>query len=92
MGDWNGDGKDEVGVYDNAGTWALWNSTTGAADIVGFGWANSTPVVGDWNGNGKTEVGIYNKGGNNFFIKIDSGATAIGLGWTGVTPVVGHWR
>jgi hypothetical protein len=83
-----------VGVYDNAGTWALWNSTSNAADIVGFGFANTTPVVGDWNGDNKTDVGVYNKGGNNFLIRNTSAASGydiIGLGWTGVTPVIGDW-
>ncbi len=83
---------DTVGVYNNIGTWALWNTTTSAADIVGFGWSDTTPVVGDWNGDGKTEVGIYNKGGNNFLIKSATGFDVIGLGWAGVTPVIGDWN
>ena len=79
-----------VGVYDNAGTWALWNGIS--VDIVGFGWPNTEPVVGDWDGDGTTEVGIYNTGGNNFLIQTDSGFDLIGLGWEGVTPVVGDWN
>ena len=86
-----GGSAETVGVYNNAGTWALWNSTTSAADIVGFGWADTTPVVGDWNGDGKTEVGIYNNGGNNFLIKTATGFDVIGLGWDGITPVAGRW-
>lgn len=89
VGDWNNDGLDEVGVYDNMGTWAFWNGAS--TDIVGFGWPGTEPVVGDWDGDGTTEVGIYNTGGNNFFIQTDSGAKVIGLGWNGVTPVVGSW-
>ena len=81
-----------IGVYNNEGTWALWNTTTNSADIVGFGWAGTEPVVGDWNGDGITEVGIYNRGGNNFLIQSDSGFDVIGLGWAGVTPVVGDWN
>jgi hypothetical protein len=91
VGDWNGDGKDDVGVYNNAGTWALWNTATNSVDIVGFGWAGTKPVVGDWDGDGVTEVGIYNTGGNNFLLQKDSGSGSVGLGWTGVTPCVGCW-
>ncbi|MCC7577209.1 MAG: hypothetical protein KK926_10300, partial [Methanomethylovorans sp.] len=91
VGDWNGDGSDEVGVYNNEGTWALWNTTTSSADIVGFGWADTEPIVGDWDGDGITEVGIYNRDGNNFLLQTDPGFDVIGLGWNGVTPVVGVW-
>jgi hypothetical protein len=85
--------KKTVGVYDNTGTWALWNSTSNSADLVGFGFANTTPVVGDWNSDVKTDVGIYNKVGNNFLIRYPNGTFAvIGLGWTGVTPVIGDWN
>jgi hypothetical protein len=59
VGDWNGDGNDEVGVYNNEGIWALWNTTSNSADIFGFGWTNTKPIVGDWDGDGITEVGIY---------------------------------
>ncbi len=85
-------GTDTVGVYNNAGTWALWNSTSNAADIVGFGFTNTIPVVGDWNGDGKTDVGVYNKGGNNFLLRNGTSLGIIGLGWSGVTPVVGDWN
>ena len=82
---------DAVGVYNNEGNWALWNTSLGDADIVGFGWSDTTPVVGDWDGDGTDEVGIYNTGGNNFLIQTDVGFDVIGLGWEGVTPVVGIW-
>ncbi|MDD4247620.1 MAG: NosD domain-containing protein, partial [Methanosarcina sp.] len=83
---------EEVGVYNNAGTWALWNTATKSADIVGFGWAGTKPIVGDWEGDGGIEVGIYNNAGNNFMLQTDAGLKVIGLGWSGVTPVVGDWN
>jgi len=83
---------DTAGVYDNKGTWALWNPNTNSAKIVGFGWTNTQPVAGDWDGDKVTEVGIYNSAGNNFFIQKDSGPEVIGLGWAGVSPVVGDWN
>ncbi len=84
---------ESVGVYDNAGTWALWNPDTNSADIVGFGWAGTEPLVGDWDGDGVTEVGIYNRAGNNFLIMRDTMNYHIfGLGWAGVSPVVGDWN
>ncbi len=81
---------DLVGVYNNAGTWAL-HQETGSNTIVGFGWANTVPVVGEWDTDGVTDVGIYNRGGNNFLIPTASGVEIVGLGWSGVIPVVGDW-
>jgi len=91
VGDWNGNGTEEVGVYDNAGNWALWDQGTNSAIVTVFGWVNTRPVVGDWNGDNTTELGIYNTAGDNFLVQTDSGYDVIGLGWAGVTPVVGAW-
>ncbi len=81
-----------VGVYDYAGTWALWNTTTNVADIVIFGSVGTQPVVGDWDGDRITELGVYNTTGNDFMIRTDAGFDMISLGWPGVTPVVGDWN
>ena len=64
MGDWNGDGKSEIGIYKD-GTWYLdyngngiWDAGIDKADIFGtLGW---TPVVGNWNGDATGDkIGIY---------------------------------
>ena len=104
VGDWDGSGKTEIGVY-NDGTW--WLDTTSGVETFTFGFPSSPgnlviPVVGDWNGDGKTEVGVYCNGA--WFRDVDGthtwGATnqaALAyLGWndggTGsVVPVPGYW-
>lgn len=54
-GDWNGDGVDGVGVFDN-GTWDLLDPTESEEgnDVFFFGYGNASdyPIVGDWNGDG----------------------------------------
>jgi len=83
---------DTVGVYDNAGTWALWNLSSGYLDIVGYGWSGTKPVVGDWDGDDEIEVGIYDPVNYRFLLRLDSGSyQTIPLGWAGVTPVIGDW-
>src|SRR4051812_35780214 len=56
-GDWNGDGKDDFGVFDSkTATWSLrYGAETGpenAGNFV-FGKPGTLPVVGDWNGDGR---------------------------------------
>ena len=69
VGDWNGDGKTEIGLFNPAtATWWLDTNENGTLDsgdaqyVFGFPGSNVIPVVGDWNGDGKTEVGIYVNG------------------------------
>jgi PKD repeat protein len=69
-GDWNNDGKTEIGYYQpgTKGIWYLdyngngiWNGgVTDRAYI--FGTTGSVPVTGDWNNDGKTEIGYYQPG------------------------------
>jgi uncharacterized protein YkwD len=71
IGDWNGDGKDKVGVYrDNGlgvGLFSL--DTTGAhqfdanSTVFTFGLASDTVVIGDWNGDGRDKVGVVRNDG-----------------------------
>ena len=67
VGDWNGDGKTDVGVY-AAGTWFADSDGdtlfTGADKVMSLGWNDPSlkPVVGDWNGNGRETPGVVNGG------------------------------
>ncbi|MBF0559753.1 MAG: putative Ig domain-containing protein, partial [Nitrospirae bacterium] len=76
VGDWNADGKTNIGAY-GSGTWLLdypgtgtWagcgtssTDTTKDTCLSGFGWLSTdVPVVGDWNGDGRTKIGIYRNG------------------------------
>ncbi len=61
-GDWNGDGKDEIGVFFK-GEWFLDLNGNGLWD-EGDLWAKlgseaDRPVVGDWDGDGKDDIGIF---------------------------------
>ena len=100
-GDWNGDGKTEIGIYRAGGTWGLdyngnrgWDSGDSSG---GFGAAGDVPVVGDWNGDGKTEVGIFRAGNwwaldYNGNLGWDSGDLSGSFGQTGDVPVSGDWN
>ncbi|MFN2304600.1 MAG: FG-GAP repeat domain-containing protein [Anaerolineales bacterium] len=74
MGDWDGDGDDTAGLYDQRkGIFYLKNFHRGGkADkrfrygAVDAGWE---PVVGDWNNDGTDTVGLYNPWSGTFFLK-----------------------
>src|SRR5262249_61845554 len=66
IGDWNGDGRDKVGVYRNngAGVGIFSLDTMGDrqfdanSSVFLFGLASDTVVIGDWNGDGRDKVGV----------------------------------
>ena len=64
-GDWNGDGIDNVGTYQD-GQWKLDTNGDGrisAGDqVVEFGQAGDIPVVGDFNGDGVDQIGVFREG------------------------------
>jgi len=80
VGDWNGDGKDEIGVWANSrivGKMAfylniagdgIWNTENGNIIIDPFGKKGDVPVIGDWNNDGKDDVGIWDPVSRNFYL------------------------
>ncbi len=65
VGDWNGDGRDDVGVVANGPggllTWYLDTNGDSFQDITrGFGLVSQAPtaVVGDWNADGRDDLGV----------------------------------
>ena len=66
-GDWDGNGKSDVGVYNN-GIWYLDYNGNGVYDgpvidrSASFGSAGYNPVIGDWDGSGKTKIGVEKDG------------------------------
>jgi outer membrane protein assembly factor BamB len=106
VGNWNGDGKTRIGIYQN-GYWYLdangngqWDGrTTDQYGVFGVGLTNAVPIVGDWNADGMDEIGIYQQGywylDKNDNWQWDGLQTdqygIFGIGLTGAVPVPGKW-
>ncbi|MDP2308214.1 MAG: VCBS repeat-containing protein, partial [Pseudomonadota bacterium] len=83
VGDFNGDGFDDIGVY-NAAT-ASWvgkgNDRAGGFSASylfeynsGFGGSSETPIVGDFNGDGFDDIGVYDASRASWVGKANDGA------------------
>jgi hypothetical protein len=104
VGDWNGDGKDTIGVVKDEGGRLGWNlrnsNSTGGVNIhFTYGSAETGyPVVGDWNGDGKDTIGVVRNDGFNHLEwhlrnANSSGGTNVRFTFGAVFdfPVVGDW-
>ena len=107
VGDWNGDGRDEIGVYQaygENGRFLVDSNGNGSPDpadrSTAYGPSGVTPIVGDWNGDGRHQIGVYRAYGDNgkFILDYDdNGAWAEGdrvyaYGLASDTPIVGDWN
>lgn len=99
LGDWNGDGVETAGTFDD-GQWQLWNQVqrSSAGITTTFGQAGDVPVTGDWNGDGTTDLGIVR--GAEWILALgpvpDGGTPTV---WRDLTfgdgtgvPVTGDWN
>ena len=105
VGDWNGDGYDEIGLHrknkfllDQNGN-GRWEGVAGGDVVRVFGAWTDTPIIGDWNGDGTDDIGVHRH--NKFFLDTngngrwdgpgDGGDTRYRFGNPGQTPLAGDW-
>ena len=100
VGDWNGDGRDDFGVFDSkTATWSLkYGTETGSADagVFTFGNPGTLPVVGDWNGDGRDDIGTFHPGSATWSLRYGASpglptAGVFKFGSKNTQPVVGDW-
>ncbi len=92
VGDWDGNGRDELGLYDpSTGRFQLrWGHGAGL-DVV-FGPRGAVPVVGDWDADGRTNLGV--RASEVFHLDLYGGGTAaitVRLGSEDSDPLAGRW-
>lgn len=75
VGDFDGSGSDDIGVYIATSTSTRWVARVNRGDasfysgyhfdIIDIGGPGETPIVGDFDGNGRTDMGVYIPSSNN---------------------------
>ena len=102
-GDWNGDKKTELGLWQSDGYFVIDENGDGQLVKIGpFGYSTDVPLTGDWNGDGRTEIGVWRPGDLCFYLdkngdglwNPDKGDTRIGPYGFGYDdrPVTGDWN
>jgi hypothetical protein len=106
-GDWNADGKSEIGVFRNSihlfyldynGNGA-WNGAV-TDKSYNFGLTGDMPVSGDWTSDGKTEIGVFRNSTHLFYLDYNGNGAWNGasvdrqynFGISGDMPVSGDWN
>lgn len=90
-GDWNGDGRDTVGVHrPSAGAFYTRNVNSPGTLSGPHYYGNTTDVgiVGDWDGDGDDDWGVYRPSNQTFYRQ---GSSSIAYGNPGDVPIVGDW-
>jgi hypothetical protein len=107
IGDWNGDGKDEIGVqrsgnrrfYLDANADGRWSGTGDGLDAVHFFDRPGTPVTGDWSADGTDQIGTRSAAlyfldfnGNGTWNRLSGGDMVYNFGGFDTdTAVTGNW-
>lgn len=91
-GDYDGDGKSDVGIYRN-GTWVVIGSSNGSFLVDTLGSSTETPVPADYDGDGKTDIAVYSATTGLWRIKrsSDGVTTTLGHGGGSFIPVPGDY-
>ena len=69
IGDYNGDGKADIGVVDSNYRWYVANASPQSQQFAGvqFGTTGDIVVPADYDGDGKTDFGVYRPSNNYFY-------------------------
>ena len=90
--DYDGDGKDDLAVYDApAGEWYIFRSALGFIQEQ-FGFSGTIPVVGDYDGDGKDDKALFAPASSTWYLFRSSlGFLSTVYGYSGVVPVPGDY-
>jgi len=106
VADYDGDGRADLGLYDqngipglvDPGTWYLMRSTAGFRTLR-FGYLGATPVAGDYDGDGRADIAVFDAAGipgwaypgTWYLMQSTAGFRTFRFGYPGVVPALGDY-
>jgi hypothetical protein len=91
-GDWNGDGRTDVGTYRTESRLFTIAAADGSTQSFRFGRRGDVGLAGDWNGDGRTDVGVFRPATSTFWLRAADGAmSSMRFGSTSSVPIAGDW-
>ena len=91
LGDWDGDGHGNPGIWSPT-TRIFSLATATGTQTIAFGGGGDKPVSGDWDGDGVSEVGVRRPRKSAFRLRTASGSVqTVALGDADDLPVTGDW-
>ena len=92
-GDWNGDGRVDIGARRPGLRAFVLRRANGSTRTVPLGRVADFGVTGDWNGDGRTDLGLWRPSTQTFLLRAADGAvTRVRFGAPGDRPVTGDWN
>lgn len=92
LGDWDGDGIDDLGLRSPRGNVFKLRTAAGVTRIR-LGGTGDRPVSGDWDGTGVTQIGVFSPATATFTLRRADGSTSsVPLGDADDLPVTGDWN
>ncbi len=94
VGDWNGDGRDQLGWWRDGQVALQMTSRSGSwVKRFRYGAAGDLPVVGDWDRDGDDDLGVFRSGSWLLRTGLTGGTPTrtVRFGRAGDSPVVGSW-
>jgi hypothetical protein len=93
-GDWNDNGRTDVGVYRHGAVSGRFKERMPDAspEVLRYGLPGDTPLTGDWNGDGRSEVGTWRPLEHSFLLRMPKGTSrTISFGKSRDVAVTGDW-
>jgi V8-like Glu-specific endopeptidase len=88
VGDFNGDGKDDIAVFTRGATGDVYVALSDGTKFAGsgvkwhdnFAFDSETPAIGDFNGDGKADIAVFTRGtAGDVFVALSDGTKFVGL-------------
>ena len=84
-GDFDGDGKTDIGIFGSNGNWAIEpSSKPGTMISTGWGMAGDIPILKDYDGDGKTDISVWRPSDGNWYTILSSKPTYPVVRWWGM--------